>query len=206
MTKIQQPWTANRACDIIEHICRQAVNIQWKGNKLTDNDLKIALASASLEARDPNSQGIQFAPHFMLHGSAGKGKTLLGKFLFPPDVASMPPNNAGGIGQMDLRFGHKVLKIYDTGSAFFDNPALTAAIKFMYHNTWSAKTHGDRQDNDAAMAFITTNMSDPVQRLAGVESDKAFKRQFLEALNRLHSQCHPIPDELRLCHGLGYNE
>ena len=45
---------------------------------------------------------------------------------------------------MALRFKHKVLTIDDAGPAFFNNTALTAAVKLMYHNTWSAKTHGDK--------------------------------------------------------------
>ena len=49
----------------------------------------------------------------------------------------------------------------------------------MYHNSWSAETHGDRQDNEATVAFITTNMDDPVVRAAGLESVEAWNRRCL---------------------------
>ena len=159
----------------------QASDISWGDEKLIQFDFVVTFTAAVLEAQDEEMPEIQFSPHFMLHGVPGRGKTLLGKFLFPPDVASMPPNDAGVVEQMDLCFGHKVLKIDGAGTAFFNNPALTSAIKFMYHNTWSTKTHGDRQGNDATMVVITTNLDNPIERLAGSETDKAFQCRFIQA-------------------------
>ena len=101
----------------------------WDSEELTPWDCIVALTAAALEAQDPNMSGIQFSPHFILHGSAGKGKTLLEQLLFPPDIASVMTNDSQGVGQMALRFKHKVLKIDDAGPAFFNNTALTAAVK-----------------------------------------------------------------------------
>ena len=177
-TKPKQ-WTPNEGATIVMDIINNATDRGWNNEDLTMWDCTVALVAAAVEARDPNHSGIQFSPHFILHGAAGKGKTLLDQLLFATDIAPVMTNDSQGVGQMALEFKHKVLKIDDASPAFFNNTALTAAVKFKHHNTWSAKTHGERQDNEATMAFITTNMSSPVARAAGLESVDAWNRRCL---------------------------
>lgn len=176
-----KPWSPSDACLVINHIISQATKIEWNLLEHTPFDLKILLVQAALEARNEEVDGIELSPHFMLHGAAGKGKTLLGQLLFPTAYASMMTNDSQGVGQMAMRLRHKVLKIDDAGNSFFQNDSLTAAVKFMYHNTWAAKIHGDRQENNATCAFITTNIPYAVHRLAGANDPAPIKRRFIEA-------------------------
>ena len=87
-------WIPEQAATILMDIIQASSEQLWDGEELTPWDYIAALTAAALEARDPNMSGIQFSPHFILHGSAGKGKTLLGQLLFPLDIASGMTNDS----------------------------------------------------------------------------------------------------------------
>lgn len=158
-----------------------ALGVTWNGETWEPTDLLIALCTLALEARDQTKDGIEIAHHICLEGAPGKGKSFLGHVLIPPTYASTLTNDSSGVGQAALRQRHKVLKIDDAGTAFFNDDKLTATVKAMYHSNWSAKTHGSRQDNSATAAFITTNLNEAVRKLAGVGTLGPFARRFVSA-------------------------
>lgn len=145
------------------HIIRETKN----NTKLSNEELKLLLVQAALEARDKESDGIELAPHFCLHG----------QLLFPVQYASITIRKELVKWPLDT-----VLKVDDAAEAFFNNDNLVLAVKFTYHNNWAAKTHGDRQDNKATMAFVTTNLTEPIQRLSKLQDADPMRRRFVEAV------------------------
>jgi len=83
-------------------ITKKFGNIKWGNAKLNDYDLQIALLCLAIEARDHTKKEIEISPHICLTGSAGKGKTLLGKLLYPTTIASLMTNDSQGVGQLQL--------------------------------------------------------------------------------------------------------
>ena len=66
----------------------------------------------------------------------------------------------------------------DLRAAILRDHKIAASIKSMYHNDWSAKIHGSKENNKAAAVFITTNEGDPLLKLSDV-SDLAIERRFI---------------------------
>lgn len=154
------------AYDVCKQIFASAANVRWDGRSLTSLEFQILICVLGIECRDNLTDGIQLSPHFCLYGAAGKGKTLLGQILFPPEHASTLTNDSKGVGQLSLRHRHKLLKIDDAGESFFNDSGLTATVKTCTAE-WSAKTHGSRQDNKATGVFLTTNHQTPLREMAG---------------------------------------
>jgi len=142
-------------------------------------DLQIALLCLAIEARDHTKKEIEISPHICLTGSAGKGKTLLGKMLYPTSIASLMTNDSQGVGQLQLGPKRKMFKMDDLPAAILRDHKIAASIKSMYHNDWSAKIHGSKENNKAAAVFITTNEADPLLKLSDISDLKAIERRFI---------------------------
>jgi len=160
-------------------ITKKFGNIKWGDANLNHFDLQIALMCLAIEARDHTKKEIEISPHICLTGSAGKGKTLLGKMLYPTSIASLMTNDSQGVGQLQLGPKRKMFKMDDLPAAILRDHKIAASIKSMYHNDWSAKIHGSKENNKAAAVFITTNEGDPLLKLSDVSDLKAIERRFI---------------------------
>jgi len=160
-------------------ITKKFGNIKWGESNLKHFDLQIALLCLAIEARDHTKKEIEISPHICLTGSAGKGKTLLGKMLYPTSIASLMTNDSQGVGQLQLGPKRKMFKMDDLPAAILRDHKIAASIKSMYHNDWSAKIHGSKENNKAAAVFITTNEADPLLKLSDVSDLKAIERRFI---------------------------
>ena len=160
-------------------ITKKFGNIKWGDSNLNHFDLQIALLCLAIEARDHTKKEIEISPHICLTGSAGKGKTLLGKMLYPTSIASLMTNDSQGVGQLQLGPKRKMFKMDDLPAAILRDHKIAASIKSMYHNDWSAKIHGSKENNKAAAVFITTNEADPLLKLSDVSDLKAIERRFI---------------------------
>jgi len=160
-------------------ITKKFGNIKWGESNFNHFDLQIALLCLAIEARDHTKKEIEISPHICLTGSAGKGKTLLGKMLYPTSIASLMTNDSQGVGQLQLGPKRKMFKMDDLPAAILRDHKIAASIKSMYHNDWSAKIHGSKENNKAAAVFITTNETDPLLKLSDVSDLKAIERRFI---------------------------
>ena len=173
----------------IQRIMARVKYAIWDDEPMERWAVKILLLTAATEART-EIDGIQISPHILVKGPAGTGKTMLGKILFPTHVASTLPTDAEGVGQLTLRQGHNVLKIDDAGQTTLLSKRIVDTIKTCYQNNvdtiktcyqnnWSAKEHGCRQDNTATLAWITTNVRDPLLTMSFDGNTAPLKRRFL---------------------------
>jgi len=187
-------------------ITKKFGNIKWGEANLDHFDLQIALLCLAIEARDHTKKEIEISPHICLTGSAGKGKTLLGKMLYPTSIASLMTNDSQGVGQLQLGPKRKMFKMDDLPAAILRDHKIAASIKSMYHNDWSAKIHGSKENNKAAAVFITTNEADPLLKLSDISDLKAIERRFVTAnvselekapkIDRLYSVNRSVSDEI----------
>jgi len=88
-------------------------------------------------------------------------------------------NDSQGVGQLQLGPKRKMFKMDDLPAAILRDHKIAASIKSMYHNDWSAKIHGSKENNKAAAVFITTNEADPLLKLSDVSDLKAIERRFV---------------------------
>ena len=122
---------------------------------------------------------MQLAPHFIIKGDAASGKTLISNLLFTTKEASTLTTDSEGVGQMTLRIGHKVLKVDDAGQTTLTSKRMVDTFTTCYHNNWSAKEHGYRQDNTSTCIWITTNVKHPLTLMAFDGDVVPLKRCFL---------------------------
>jgi len=191
---------------LFRKITKKFGNIKWGEHNLNHFDLQIALLCLAIEARDHTKKQIEISPHICLTGSAGKGKTLLGKMLYPTSIASLMTNDSQGVGQLQLGPKRKMFKMDDLPAAILRDHKIAASIKSMYHNDWSAKIHGSKENNNAAAVFITTNEADPLLKLSDVSDLKAIERRFVVAniselekapvIDRLYSVNRSVSDDI----------
>jgi len=172
--------TVEEGMNWVKQIMKGVTSIKWKGRELTTKQGFLILIQLALEIRDEQTDGIQIAQHAMFKGLAGRGKTLLCQILFPSNYAAILTNDSTGVGQIVLRMGQKAVKVDHAEAQFFNNQQLVSCVKTMYHNAWSAKTHGARQDNAATACIITTNVEEPLQLMAIDGTVSAFERRFVE--------------------------
>ena len=151
----------------------------WNDKSLTLFQMRVILISAALEARSM-VDGMQLAPHFIIKGEAGSGKTFLGNLLYTTKEASTLTTDSEGVGQLTLRIGHKVLKVNDAGQTTLTSKRMVDTFKTCYQNNWSAKEHGCRQDNTSTCIWITTNVKHPLTLMAFEGDVGPLKRRFLE--------------------------
>ena len=170
--------TSDEISATIQRIMARVKSATWDGERLERWAVKIILLTAATEART-EIDGIQISPHILVKGPAGTGKTMLGKILFPNHVASQLPTDSEGVGQLTLRQGHNVLKIDDAGQTTLLSKRIVDTIKTCFQNNWSAKEHGCRQDNTATLAWITTNVRDPLLTMSFNGNIAPLKRRFL---------------------------
>ena len=173
------PMPADLGSKLFFKITEKFGNIKWGDANLDHFDLQIALLCLAIEARDHTKKEIEISPHICLPGSAGKGKTLLGKMLYPTSIASLMTNDSQGVGQLQLGPKRKMFKMDDLPAAILRDHKIAASIKSMYHNDWSAKIQGSKENNKAAAVFITTNEGDPLLKLSDVSDLKAIERRFV---------------------------
>ena len=170
--------TAEEISSTIQRIMARVKYAIWDDEPLERWAVKIALLTPATEART-EIDGIQIFPHILVKGPAGTGKTMLEKILFPNHVASTLPTDSEGVGQLTLRQGHNVVKIDDAGQTTLLSKRIVDTIKTCYQNNWSAKEHGCRQDNTATLAWITTNVQDPLLTMSFDGNTTPLKRRFL---------------------------
>ena len=170
--------TSDEISSTIQRIMARVKHATWDDEPLERWAVKIILLTAATEARTEIDR-IQISPHILVKGPAGTGKTMLGKILFPNHVASQLPTDSEGVGQLSLRQGHNVLKIDDAGQTTLPSKRIVDTIKTCFQNNWSAKEHGCRQDNTATLAWITTNIRDPLLTMSFDGNIAPLKRRFL---------------------------
>ena len=200
------PMPPKLGAKLFKKITKKFGNIKWGEDNLNHFDLQIALLCLAIEARDHTKKQIEISPHICLTGSAGKGKTLLGKMLYPTSIASLMTNDSQGVGQLQLGPKRKMFKMDDLPAAILRDHKIAASIKSMYHNDWSAKIHGSKENNNAAAVFITTNEADPLLKLSDVSDLKAIERRFVVAniselekapvIDRLYSVNRSVSDDI----------
>ena len=200
------PMPAKLGAKLFKKITKKFGNIKWGEQNLNHFDLQIALLCLAIEARDHTKKEIEISPHICLTGSAGKGKTLLGKMLYPTSIASLMTNDSQGVGQLQLGSKRKMFKMDDLPAAILRDHKIAASIKSMYHSDWSAKIHGSKENNKAAAVFITTNEADPLLKLSDVSDLKAIERRFVVAniselekaptIDRLYSVNRSVSDDI----------
>ena len=157
--------TVEEGCGVVRPFLKNIVSARWDEKSFTTVDVFILLVCAALEVRDQSSHDIRFSPHIIAWGDSGVGKTLRFKILFPEEYAALLANDSTGVGQISLRIGQNCVKIDDADLNFFNNEQLVGTVKGTYHSAWSAKTHGARQDNNATITVIMTNLRKPVDRM-----------------------------------------
>lgn len=165
--------------DTIEGIIENIDSVSWNGKILSKHATRVIILTAAVEARSPED-GILISPHILIHGKAGTGKTFLGQCLFPQTVATSLPTDSEGVGQVALRQGHNVLKIDDAGTSLLTSKKIVDTVKTMYQNVWEAKVHGDKVQNSATLAFITTNLQHPLTMMSLNGETAPLKRRFLQ--------------------------
>jgi hypothetical protein len=167
--------TGVQAYKLIKQIIGSA---EWElaGTEISARDAEIVLLNAALEAREGK---VAISPHILLEGQAGSGKTLLCQLLFPPEIASIIPNDSEGVGQLELAEKQRVVKVDDATDAFWNSSRLLGTIYTMYHNQWTAKVHGSKRDQPAAIAVITSNNLSNLSRFSVVADGEGAERRFL---------------------------
>ena len=152
-----EPFTTEELRAAFWRITENIETAMWNGRSLSIFQVRVIMISAAMEARS-RVDGMQLAPHFIVKGEAGSGKTFLGNLLFTTKEASTLTTDSEGVGQLTLRIGHKVLKVDDAGQTTLTSKRMVDTFKTCYQNNWSAKEHGCRQDNTSTCIWITTNV------------------------------------------------
>ena len=166
------------AYGIVKKILNNVKQAFLNKDMLTIDELEIALFFTAMERRTDETE---LSKHLLLEGTAGTGKTLLAKLLFPDNRASTMPNDAKGVGQMEMATGHRILKVDDARDAFWNNSEILSAIYTMHQNTWQAKIHSSKQQNAAAVTVITSNNEHNLAKIAEVCDLQGAKRRFIVA-------------------------
>ena len=99
------------------------------------------------------AKGTEISPHQCWTGKAGACKTLLGNMVFPTSLACQFTNHSQGVGQLQNHNAQVVTKFDDCSVQGLTDANIASTI---FHNTWSVKVHGSKQDN-ACMAVLTSN-------------------------------------------------
>lgn len=163
--------------NLIWQIVNSADSFKWGRQRLNKREAMTVLIWLTIEARRSR---IEFSPHVIFKGQAGAGKTLLAKLLWPSSITSTLPMDEQGVGQMEMGTGHVVLKVDDAGEALWDNNKIMSTLYSMFHNEWSAKTHGWKQKNSETMAIITTNEENPIEKIAMTyDMQRAIRRHMV---------------------------
>nr|XP_039269095.1 uncharacterized protein LOC120344078 [Styela clava] len=177
MTKNEDPpMKGTRAYGILKSILSNAAESLYGGKLLSKIELEAYLLYAALEARHGK---IMLSPHFLFEGQAGAGKSLVAKLLFPKEIAMIMVNDSKGVGQFELHGQQVAIRVDEAGEHFWGSPEILATIYTMFHNEWSAKVHSTRKDQNATLAFITTNDEDALSHIVGVADEDGAKRRFL---------------------------
>lgn len=168
--------TGKQGYKLIQEILNNVTNAKHNKEKLTRKEIETLLLSTAIEAR---TKSVQYAPHWLMEGTAGSGKTLLNTILFPPEIAGALPNDSKGVGQMQLDAGQLILKIDDASENFWSSSEILAAVYTMYHNKWEAKIHGTKESNEATCAVITSNNLNNLERIGEIADYGGAERRFV---------------------------
>lgn len=159
----------------IERIMKESFDsIMYEGVTISQEEFLILVVTAAMEAR---AGEIEYAPHFMFFGGAGTGKSLFVRTFFGEEVSSGMPNDAEGVGCLEMDTEKVVFRVDDAGAKLWENTGVMASIKEMYHASWSAKIHSTKQVNDPTCCVITTNHPNPKLELGKVDNAEAWDRR-----------------------------